>query len=481
MRRRNFQDCLRQIVRVLLTGAVLGMLVVAPGCGGGSSSTTPPPPPPASTTTLFRIGDVPVDRVISFELTFTSPVVLTTTAGQAMSLTLAQNRFELSHMSADLEPLAITSVPQGSYGSIAFTITNPEVIFLDDTGTSHTISSTATQTVTIILNPPLTIGTTPGVVSVDLNMANSLSFDASGNVTGFNFSSSSFAITSKAIAAENQQEDDNGSLEDVTGLVTTVSGSNFHIKVGQSGADLTFSTDSTTQFSDGLINVASAFNQIVKVEGVTKSDGTLFAKEVEGLESQSGAELEGLITSVSGNPATSLSLLVQDGAGSGMDGTQLGQNFTVDLTGLQASAYTVDQGAVDFSGLSTVGGSSLNFPFDPTTIHAGQRVEVESASALPASGLVVADGIKLRQQTVRGVVTSIVSISVPRTLAFSAAADSAFSIQMGGNPIVTVWQQAGTDVRTPNQAIEVTDTLRVRGLMFCRGLGCNLIARRITP
>lgn len=418
MRRRSCYVCLHGIVEVLLTGAVLGMLVVAPGCGGGSSTMPPPPPPPpASTITQFRIGDVPVDRVISFDLTFTSPVVLTTTAGQAMSLTLAQNRLELSHMSTDLEPLVITSVPHGSYSSVAFTITNPEVIFLDDTGTSHTISSTATQTVTVILNPPLTIGTTPGVVSVDLNMANSLSFDASGSVTGFNFSSSSFAIASNAIAAENQQEDDNGGLEDVTGLVTTVSGSNFHIKVGQSGADLTFATDNTTQFSDGLTSAASAFNQIVKVEGFTKSDGTLFAKVVEGLESQSGAELEGVIISVSGNPATSLSLLVQGGTGSGTDGTQLGQTFTVDLTGLQASAYTVDQGGVDFRGLSAVGGSSLDYPFGPTTIHSGQRVEVESASALPASGLVVADGIKLRQQTVRGVVTSIVSISVPRTLA----------------------------------------------------------------
>ena len=180
MRTRNIHNCFHPTKR-LLVAVVLVILTGLPGCGGGSSSTTQqssPPPRPASTATQIRIGDGSVDRVISFEVSFASPAVLTTTAGQAMSLTVAPNRLELSHMSANLEPLAITNVPQGSYNTVALTITNPEVIFLDDAGTPHTMSSTATQTVTLTLNPVLTIGATPSVVSVDLDMANSLSFDA---------------------------------------------------------------------------------------------------------------------------------------------------------------------------------------------------------------------------------------------------------------------------------------------------------------
>ena len=483
MRRRRSQ--LQSVVRVLAASGVLGTLVLLAGCGGSSSASSPTPTPtptPAVTTavTQVRIGDAPVDRVIAFELTIGSPVVLTPSGGGGVvNLTVGANRLELSHMSGKLEPLSIVNFPQGTYTSAAITIVNPEMTFLNSGGTQTTLQGSATQTVTVTFNPALTIGASPAVINVDLNIANSVATDQAGNITGFNFSGSSFTITTKAVAPEAHQEDDDGEMESIAGLVTSVSGNSFTIKVGRSGAQLTFATDATTKFSDGLVNVNSALNQIVNVEGVTRSDGTLFAEEVEGIENQAGAETEGLVTSVTGNPATSLGFLVDDGTGNGMDDTKVGASFTADVSGLQASDYKLENGKVDFGGLQ-VGGAS--FPFDPTTIHAGQRVEVESINAMPAiAGTVVADKLKLEQQAVNGTVSNFTTGSGgAATFDLNLPSDgSSYLTILSGQTVVHVFQQPGTDNKSG--AVSNGSAVRVRGLLFWTGTGFNMIARRITP
>jgi hypothetical protein len=65
----------------------------------------------------------------------------------------------------------------------------------------------------------------------------------------------------------------------------------------------------------------------------------------------------------------------------GMDNTKGGATFTVDVTDLQASKYRIHQGHEDFNGLSVPG---PDFPFDPTTIHSGHRVEVETPNPMLA-------------------------------------------------------------------------------------------------
>jgi len=382
----------------------MAVLLSALGCGGGGSSGpgTTTPPPTSKTATQFKIGDAAADRIISFEVSITSPITVTTSTGN-FQITLGPNRLELSHMSAKMEPLTIVNAPQGTYTAASLTINNPEVTFLDNNGVAHSIQSNASQVVNVTLSPPLAIGPTSSVVSIDVNAASAVSTDASGNITGFNFSSASFSITAKAVTANNQQDDD-GELEDVAGLVTSVSSNSFTMNVGQSGAQLTFTTDNTTQFSDGLTNVASTANQIVKVEGATKADGTLLASEVEGIENQNGAELEGIVAAVTGNPASTLAVTAQDGTGSGMDGTKIGVAFSADVS--KAPQYKVDAGNVDTRGLGGIPGFP-NFPFDATTVMAGQRVEIESTTAVPAAGgSIVADKVKLQQQALRGTVSN---------------------------------------------------------------------------
>src|SRR5260370_19044576 len=115
--------------------AILSLLALALGCGGGSSA---PTLPASKTSTQVRIGDAPADRVISFEVTISSPVTLSVSGGGSAQLVLGSNRLEISHMSAKNEPLAMLAAPQGTYTGATITISNPEIVFLDNAGVAHT-------------------------------------------------------------------------------------------------------------------------------------------------------------------------------------------------------------------------------------------------------------------------------------------------------------------------------------------------------
>jgi hypothetical protein len=130
--------------------------------------------------------------------------------------------------------------------------------------------------------------------------------------------------------------------------------------------------------------------------------------------------------------------VADDGSGSGVDDTKLGTSFTVDVIGAQ---YKVAKGNIDTSGIG--GLPSPDFPFDSSTVHAGQRVEVESVSSLSNSTL-AAEKVKLVQQTLSRTVSGL-SGTAPTTFTFTVAADSAFAM-LSGSTSVTVHWQPGTDV-----------------------------------
>jgi hypothetical protein len=171
------------------------------------------------------------------------------------------------------------------------------------------------------------------------------------------------------------------------------------------------------------------------VEGFTKADGSLFAKEVEGLENQNGAEVEGLITAISG---TTLTVTAQDGIGNGMDDTKVGATFTVNIAGLNASKFRV-KGGNGFGGNIPSG-----LTFDNTTIHQGQRIEVDTDAAVPAANGAITnpDKINLQQQGVSGTVAN----ATPTTFDINLATDSALRT-ISGQTVVHVTRLSSTDTR----------------------------------
>ncbi|MGE5321305.1 MAG: DUF5666 domain-containing protein [Actinomycetota bacterium] len=451
-----------------------GMLFAA-GCGGGGGGSTtsqnpgatpsPTPSTGSAASAQVRFGDAPADSVISFEVSVTALTLTPSNGGTPVAVPVgANNRIELTHASGKFEPFSVGNLPQGTFSAANLTLANSELTFLNSTGLPVHINGPASAQATITLNPALTIGSSPLVLNIDVNVANSITTNGS-TITGISFGPTSFAITAKAPGAQAEQEDDDGEIEDVRGTVTAASSSSFTLQVGQTGSAMNFNFDSTTKFSDG-VTATTLLNQIVVVEGFTQADGSLFAKEVEGLESSTGSELEGLIRSISG---TLLTVTSDDGVGAGMDPSKIGADFTVDITGLKASKFKVDGG----NGFGSL--IPASFIFDDTTIHEGQRIEVESNNPVPAAnGSITADKIKLQQQGISGSVSNLAASGA--TFDVTLASDSALAV-ISGQTLVHVTVVSATDNRFG--AIANGNNLRVRGLLFWNGTSWNMVARRI--
>ena len=467
MKTQNYKDSLNPVAKFTSIFALATLIALAAGCGGGGSSLTPnPTPTPAAgaNSAQVRFGDAPADSVIAFEVSVSSLSLTPAGGGAPVSVAVpAGNRIELTHASGKFEPFIAGNLPQGTFSAANLTLVNSELTFLSGTGTPVHINGPASASISVALSPNLTIGSSPLVLNIDVNVANSITTSA-GVVNGISFGPTSFNITAKAPGVAGNQQDDDGEIEDVQGTVTAVNGSSFTFKVGQTGSSMTFNTDASTQFKDGVTSVASLLNQVVTVEGFTRADGSLFAKEIEGLESNTGAEVEGLITAISG---TTLTVNAHDGIGNGMDDTKIGASFSVNIAGLSASKFRVKAGNGFGGGLP-----SASFPFDATTIHQGQRIEVDTNAAVPpANGAISPDKINLQQQGVAGVVAN----AAANTFDINLATDSALRT-ISGQTVVHVTKTASTDSRV---AVTNGNPVQVRGLLFWNGTSWQMIARRI--
>jgi hypothetical protein len=459
--------------RVFGLSAALFMLMSGMGCGNGYKMSSTNPSPIPTMAAQFKLGDAPADRVVSLEVTI-GPVSLTAVDGSTVTILSSAQRLEITHLAGTSVPLGMLNLPTGSFSGASMTVKDPEITFVNSSGVLVKFEPAFNATLPITFTPPLSLTGGSQVVSVDMNVAKSLIFDAQGNVTGLNINPASFTFTAATPGNGDDQEAEDGGLEDTTGTVTAVSGNSFTLQIGTGGASLTFATDSKTEFKDGS-TLANILNAVVKVEGVTNSDGSLYAKEVEGVEDENGGELEGTITQVTGSPKTLVTVIGDDGAGSGMDAAKLGAKITFDVSNAN---FEVHQGGIDTSGIGGLP-SSPNFPFDANTIHAGQRIAAESRGSV-ASGT-SADKVRLEQQAVTGTVSGLsqTTSSGPTQFVLTLPSDSAFA-KLAGTTTITVYWQPGTDLRHLN-SVSNGDTVRVRGLVFYTGSVFNIIARRIDP
>jgi hypothetical protein len=233
--------------------------------------------------------------------------------------------------------------------------------------------------------------------------------------------------------------------------------------------------DGTTTLPNAL-RLTDLQNQIVQVEGFTRSDGTLFAQHVEALGGQNASQLEGTITTVgSFNISSLLEFDVQDGTGAGFSSAQIGQDFLVDISSLPAAAFATDYGDCDMSGLSS---PAINFPFDSTHLKAGQRIEIITDSGVNASQPIVPVQARLQQQAISGIVANFTALpGGASNFDLLLPADSYVTL-LSGESTVHVFAQPKTDNRVASMANG--SAIRVRGPLFWTGTQFNMVARRIT-
>ena len=408
--------------------------------------------------------------MVSFEITLNS-IILTPSFGPAITVLNTPTRLEVTHHAGTFEPLTVVNIPQGTYTSASVNVSNPGVTIIDPTTkktkTLNVLLSSAT--VVINFNPPLAINGAATSLNFDLNVLNSLTITgSSGAVTP------TFTVTMSTVGQESGQHVDSGEIEDFTGAVTAVNGTSFTVSSHNGNMTLTFNTDANTKF-EGITGVTQlTIGTIVKVEGVTKPDGSLYAKEVETkIEHETSGdvkealEIEGLVTKVTGNPATSFDVLPREISAAVGTTPTLGTGVTVNVG--TNTKFFFDSKHLDLSGLP------FTPTFDATTLIAGQNIEVDTE--MPSTTTIDARRVVLKSQTVTGAVSNFTSAGSSASFTLTVPADSAFAT-LTGKTTVTVFQKSMSELMGIT-AIANGDTVRVRGLLFVDGTTLKLVARRI--
>ena len=438
--------------------AVSALMAVLAACGGSYNTPKPTTTNPSTPSQAVVVGitDGPGDRIVAFTVTINSIDLLTST-GTKVSLVSTPTTVEVSHLAGTTLTLGHATVPQGTYTQAAISISNPSISFIDP-ATGQTVKKSlpiSSLSVTVKIQPPLIVGSTAMAETFDLNLFGSVSIDASGNVTF----TPQFGERHQEVP-DNDQNAFDGELDHAVGTVKSVTGTSFTATFNGSQT-LTFATNSTTQFQ-GVSGISGlTAGMLVVVEAKTQSDGTLLATQVKVVmaNATNAQEVDGLVTTVTGTPATQLQVVVQGEEGSMMTSSSVGS--TVNIAVSSSTAFRFDSDGVNMSGL----------PFTPTfnssTVHAGQRVEVHSSSG--SGGTLTAGEVDLEQQAVRGTVSAISG----NTFTLTVAPDSSLAMTAKVTT-VTVFRQPNTDMDGTTLANGATVT--VRGLLFLDGGTLKLVA-----
>jgi hypothetical protein len=469
------------------------LLLAGAGCGGGSTPLQP------SSALQVKVGDAAADRVIALEMTLTS-LVLTAGNGQQVGVLTAPHRIEFTRLAGTLEPVALLSIPQGSYTEAALAASDLHLTYLDASGDVQEYTSSGEFTTHMVLNPQLGV-TSSSVISVDLNVAASLLALDPTNVEPPQFQPV-YSFSVAAVTATEQQEED-GALEHVIGQVAFANNNSFTMQLGQNGISLTFAVDASTNFEN--VTLTTLPNMLVEVDGVTAADGSLYAERVSGLTGSSGAVLEGMMLDRV-LPAAGMArrmayrpegeVVVQDGLGNGVVNGMVGTPVAVDFS---TASYGVNgEGMPDGWAFELLGG----LLFNPASLIPGQQIQVVTDTGVtPLAGgyTVPARTVTLQEQAASGVVTDYrdglvfgVLLDVVRTKA--ASSHSALSLPVGAFDLqlpadsylslLTPFESVLVGVFPETKVYGTTAladlmTVRVRGWLFYFGDELLMVADRI--
>jgi len=435
--------------RYLLLTVVTVAIVLATGCGGSNNLAAGP------TNATINTSDGLNDQIVKFELSVSS-LTLTGSTGTSNTGNLLSKTSEVEfvHQAGSFEPLALVNIPPGTYSGASLTVGNPEIVVLNNAVPPAPVKIPATLTspsVTVTFTGPITVtSTSSSVINFDLDLANSVVLTGtpptSATVTA------KFNVTT---ATANNSDEDSGEMDDVHGSVTSIAAPNFTIQTKTSS--IVFATNSSTQFKDGITALSQLkVGDIVEVDGMTQPDGSKLATKVEVEESSSGEEAEGVVTAVTGSPATQITLAHQSDSSNSTT-----PPVTVDVAIGAGTTFLVRTDKLSISGTVPA--------FDASHIGKGQRVEADAGSSTATP--IVADKIKLREQALVGTVSGASASGFTLTL----NTNSAFAT-LTGQSTVAVTVMSGTNLKvTPANG----NIVRVRGLIFVSAGTYTMIAARV--
>lgn len=458
--------------RIALAAGIAATLLSACG-GGGSGTTTPVNPQPSNATVQINLGDDPADRLLAVGVTMNS-LSLTNASGGSVSVLTAPRPMEMMQSMGTVFPLAVASVPQGTYTGATMTFGGATVTYVDPTsGQLVQKNASGPMTSSVQFNPPMTIGTAPMVINFDMNMANSVAIDAAGNVS----MTPAMSVHPNPVNAGSVDPEDGG-MHGLIGMVSSLSGNAFGMSLTQGITGMSLATNSITQFVGMTGMGMMSGNMLVSVDATLQPDGTWMATRVQSRMGAGGAMAAGLVTSLTGNPPTQLVIVMQNGVGNGMLASNLAGTSTVNID--SSTQFSIDSAGIDLGNLP------FTPRFDRTTLSKGQRVEAFSSGQMMQGGgmggmmggaTLAATSVLLDEQGLRGVVSNYSPSGTQASFTLTLAADSAFG-KLTGASSVTVYRQGGTELRGLTSIANGT-TVQVRGLLFFDGGVYRLVAGRI--
>jgi hypothetical protein len=463
---------------IKVTSVCLGVILAAAftGCSGSSPNNGTTPTPAAKTSVQVSMGDAPADWMLAFSMNINS-MSLTGSNG-TVSVVSSSMPMEMMHLMGTMQPLAMINVPQGTYTGASVTIGSATVMYMDPV-TKQPLQATIAgpMTATVTFPSPVNLGSTPIAMGFDLDLASSVTADASGKLS----MNPVFHVATAMQGSGSPLDPMNGGIQQMMGSISGVSGSSFTMTSMQAAQTFTFQMNSSTTF-EGTTMSGMGNGMLVMVDASLQPDGSLMATNVQSMMSSGGVMGGGIITAVTGHPAISLTLVMQNGVGSGMMSTYFANGTTVDVSG--STTFTIDKDNMDMSALP------FTPTFDESHIYAGQSVMPVSSSGMtsggmgggmmggsPLSGTITASQLLLVPQGLSG--TSLGTITSGATTSFTLklASDSAFTTLTGATN-VEIFQQSKTTV-AGTSSIASGSSVHAFGLLFFDAGQWKLVASRI--
>ncbi len=467
--------------KIAIIGLVMVMLAAASGCGGGSAAgmagTTPTQTPTATTAVQVNMGDSPADWMLAFSMNISS-MTLTGSNGNATVVSTA-TPLEMMHLMGAMQPLAMVSAPQGSYTGATVTIGSATVTYMNPTTktiTQQTIPGPMTGSVTF--SSPVSVGSTPMAMNFDLNLSSSVAQGSGGSLT----MTPVFEMTAGQEGSGNAADYADGGIGEMMGSIASVSGSSFTMTSLESAGSFTFATSSSTAFS-GAASAMSGMSSgmLVLVDATLQSDGSLMATRVQSMIGSGGMMGIGMVTSAT---STALTVVMQNGAGSGMMSSYLAEGATVNLSG--STTYEIDEDGMDLSGLP------FSPTFDANSVVAGQSIMPVSSGGMMSgsggmgggmmggtsmAGTISASEMVLVPQGVTGTTSVPLSSGTTANFVLTMPSDSAFTTLTGATS-VTVYQLPST-IMEGGSTIASGTAMHAYGLLFYNGGQWKMAAMRI--
>jgi hypothetical protein len=382
------------------------------GTGGGGTT---------ASISFTMVADTPPANLglISFKVV-PSAITLTPSSGTATTFNINSGNgysFDLVRLQSDSAFLGTaTSVPTGTYTSIAVTFSSAEVAFYNGntfaiTGLSKACPSGAICFATFPGPFTSTITTSEGISAnagfgIDVNLANALSVPTGTTTLSLNFTNTTAIPVVSVFTLPRDPNLTSGQLElieDFTGIAT-VSGTSVTIAPASAvnRGSITAATTSSTSYNvdpTGLLcgdanSLSTCFtttNEAASMDAILNSNGTLTVQEIEPLLASPVVDtVEGTVVSIPTNTTTQFVIVITDiipaASGSLISSLGIGAPLTVNLA--TGPSFWVDSKGLPVSS----NGAIANFQnqTDTTAIHLGQSVAVHVKAFTAASGTTAA-------------------------------------------------------------------------------------------